>query len=248
MTDVIAHVATQADLGRFTQVAPGAVFHIIDTNRLVQPDGKGGWTDAPQSRAETRALVDGHWPYVVGSDMVVAYPEVSRDLANKAAALDANWKSYRDGKAWWTWNGTVGQLISDGGAMVRPVAGDAGAVWWQPGNPARLNWFHGGAWRTLFTIDWATYSSPNEPQIYSNDTRWLLYNPRNRFTGVFLPVGRATRAAVTTATRAALATATAPAGGEPLPADAWDLAATVQDLVSLVNSLADRIEALEAKP
>lgn len=280
MVQYVGAVQTRADLSRFSGMPAGTVLRIVDENKYVvwaepAPAGSGtqappagtleaamavttaGWVDVPDGAAATagaaagRALVDGHWPYVVGADMIAAYPEVSHDLANKAAALAASWAAYRDGRPWLEWAGGAAATHTPQGLAILPATGEDGGYWIVPGNSQAWRWQHGGAWRDLFTVDWATYSAPNGPRIWAGPTqaRFELLNPLNRYNGTFFPAGRATAAARTVPHRAALVDPPAPAAGEePLPDGSWDLAATVADLVALVNTLADRIDTLEAKP
>ena len=272
----LGEVFTRADLDRFAGMTPGAVFRIVDEDAYVlwavppdddqaeADDGTPGsaldvpepmWVDVPEGFNLSRALVDGYWPYVIGADMVAAYPEVSADLANKIAGLAGNWAGYRDGRPWWNWWDAGAQLKAAGGVVFTKSDDPAGGFWMQPGKPESwLAWWHNDAWRTLFTVSWTTDGAPNGPEIYSgmprgHTTRWTLLHDRNLFLGGLLTP------------QAAVAARAVPARAELVPArleddeataaaqvgDAWDVGATVADLVALVNQLQDRIEALEAQ-
>lgn len=253
----VGAVHTRADLERFEDMTPGAVFRVIDEDGYVMwaapgPDDDGEpparavdtpqWVDVPEG-ITSRALVDGYWPYVVGSDMVAAYPEVSHDLANKIAALNTNWTQFRDTRVWFSpWDGNA--TTDSGGIIVTPPGTAEGGLWLDAGKPASLWWFHNGGWRHLFSITWETYEEPNGPQIaaFNNGTRFRLSHSANLFYGTFIAKPSMLRDA------APLLVAAQADDQADDTAGGWDLAATVEQLAALVVQLQDRITELEARP
>ena len=249
----VGDVTTRADLDRFTGLTPGSVFRVIDEDVWLMwaPDqdqadddttpGTGvaipepSWVVIDQARAvQPYGLVDGWWPFVEGPDMVAAYPEVSRDLANKLGSFGADWQAYRDGRPWPVWEGTSVHFPGAGGFM-------AAGFWHQPGG---VYWSRNG-WHELYTVAWATYSSPNGPEInaWNNGTRWRLSHSDNLFYGTFIAKPMAARDA---RAAALMVPADIPddidqATTEP----GWDVAATVAQLAALVIDLQDEIAQLK---
>ena len=182
--------------------------------------------------------VNGQWPYPQPGDPVGQYPEVGLDLAQKVAALNDSWVSYRDSRPWPVW---------ESGAIVHfpSVAGFMAAGW--QFTPAAAYWMHNG-WRELFTVTWETYSAPNGPQVsaWNNGTRWRLSHTDNMFYGTFIakPMARDGRAA---ALMVPADTADTAETGQPT-ADTepgWDLAATVANLAAAVVDLQQQLAALK---
>ena len=276
----VAAVQTAADLERFTDIPVGSVFRVVDTDTYlmwagepdpdaavvpVTPSGRpglevtptapepSGWVPVEAGTGTDRGLVDGWWPYVVGSDMVAAYPEVSLDLANKLADFGRDWQTYRNGKHWWTSDGS--NALTPGGIVAG--GGSAGSLWINVGDPLNLLWRKHGAWQNLFAVDWATYGAPNGPRINavgtSGQARWYLIHDQNVFTGLFLGTHNLAATRVLTPGPAGLVppdleddkAAAKLTRDTPNAGGLFDMAATIADLVEQVNRLAARIDVLE---
>lgn len=186
-------------------------------------------------------------PYVVATDVVGAYPEISRQLAdaidakntaqdNTAAGLrtDVNNTNARTAGLERVANGMRFATGTNEGAYSVEPSNGSGVLMQSYGGESQLWHRHNGNWHMFLRAYWAT--AGNNEMFVQSGVEWNLNNPRNFFAGTFFPAG-------TQAAQQPEVLRTT----DDTPEGCYDLNATLVAMAERIEQLEARITQLEAQ-